>query len=165
MDDFEATQNVISEKVNSIENSTATVQSDVASTVARLDEFSMTIDMASAQSSALSDAIAGTYQQYAMMNMQIASLQSDIDEKTEDLELTVNMLNITIDEVAQEAKSGSAAAQLFEQVFKLEQRTMLLEQTSDEFKSRFEASMMNFGDTSTQLQEELSMMQRKYYIV
>ena len=141
---------------------TNTVKSDLVDTVTRLEDFGFTIDMATAQSSALTDAISGTYQQYAMMNMQISSLRTDMEDKTEDLELTVSMLNITIGEVEQEAKSGSAAAQLFEQVFKLEQRTMVLEQSSDEFKSRFEASMDNFGQTSTQLQEELSMMQRKY---
>ena len=122
----------------------------------------MQIDMTSAQSSALSDAIAGTYQQYAMMTMQISTLRNDINDKTEDLEMAVNLMNITIDEVAQEARSGSAAAQLFEQVFKLEQRTMLLEQNSEEFKSRFEASLDNFSATSGQLQEEITMMQRTF---
>ena len=121
----------------------------------------MTVDMASAQSSALSDALAGSYQQYAMLNMQIAGLQTDVSDRMDEVENAVTMLNITIDAVGEEAKSMSASAQLFDSVFKLQERTLQLEMGADELKSRLQFTTESFDTSSTQIQEEISKIQRK----
>ena len=96
-----------------------------------------------------------------MLNMQIAGLQTDVSDRMDEVENAVTMLNITIDAVGEEAKSMSASAQLFDSVFKLQERTLQLEMGADELKSRLQFTTESFDTTSTQIQEEISKIQRK----
>ena len=161
LETFEGSRDELNQKINNVTSETTSLKAQVGSAVEKLDGLSMTVDMASAQSSALSDALAGSYQQYAMLNMQIAGLQTDVSDRMDEVENAVTMLNITIDAVGEEAKSMSASAQLFDSVFKLQERTLQLEMGADELKSRLQFTTESFDTSSTQIQEEISKIQRK----
>ena len=161
LETFEGSRDELNQKINNVTSETTSLKAQVGSAVEKLDGLSMTVDMASAQSSALSDALAGSYQQYAMLNMQIAGLQTDVSDRMDEVENAVTMLNITIDAVGEEAKSMSASAQLFDSVFKLQERTLQLEMGADELKSRMQFTTESFDTSSTQIQEEISKIQRK----
>ena len=161
LETFEGSRDELSQKINNVTAETTNLKAQVETTVDKLDGLSMTVDMASAQSSALSDALAGSYQQYAMLNMQIAGLQTDVSDRMDQVENAVTMLNITIDAVGEEAKSMSASAQLFDSVFKLQERTLQLEMGAEEMKSRLQFTTESFDTSSTQIQEEISKIQRK----
>lgn len=161
LETFEGSRDELNQKINNVTSETTSLKAQVGTAVEKLDGLSMTVDMASAQSSALSDALAGSYQQYAMLNMQIAGLQTDVSDRMDEVENAVTMLNITIDAVGEEAKSMSASAQLFDSVFKLQERTLQLEMGADELKSRLQFTTESFDTSSTQIQEEISKIQRK----
>ena len=161
LETFEGSRDELNQKINSVTTETTSLKAQVGTAVEKLDGLSMTVDMASAQSSALSDALAGSYQQYAMLNMQIAGLQTDVSDRMDEVENAITMLNITIDAVGEEAKSMSASAQLFDSVFKLQERTLQLEMGADELKSRLQFTTESFDTSSTQIQEEISKIQRK----
>ena len=161
LETFEGSRDELNQKINNVTTETTSLKAQVGTAVEKLDGLSMTVDMASAQSSALSDALAGSYQQYAMLNMQIAGLQTDVSDRMDEVENAVTMLNITIDAVGEEAKSMSASAQLFDSVFKLQERTLQLEMGADELKSRLQFTTESFDTSSTQIQEEISKIQRK----
>ena len=161
LETFEGSRDELSQKISNVTAETTNLKAQVETTVDKLDGLSMTVDMASAQSSALSDALAGSYQQYAMLNMQIAGLQTDVSDRMDQVENAVTMLNITIDAVGEEAKSMSASAQLFDSVFKLQERTLQLEMGAEEMKSRLQFTTESFDTSSTQIQEEISKIQRK----
>ena len=161
LETFEGSRDELNKKINNVTTETTSLKAQVGTAVEKLDGLSMTVDMASAQSSALSDALAGSYQQYAMLNMQIAGLQTDVSDRMDEVENAVTMLNITIDAVGEEAKSMSASAQLFDSVFKLQERTLQLEMGADELKSRLQFTTESFDTSSTQIQEEISKIQRK----
>ena len=161
LETFEGSRDELSQKISNVTAETTNLKAQVVTTVEKLDGLSMTVDMASAQSSALSDALAGSYQQYAMLNMQIAGLQTDVSDRMDEVENAVTMLNITIDAVGEEAKSMSASAQLFDSVFKLQERTLQLEMGAEEMKSRLQFTTESFDTSSTQIQEEISKIQRK----
>jgi len=160
LETFEGSRDELNQKINNVTSETTSLKAQVGSAVEKLDGLSMTVDMASAQSSALSDALAGSYQQYAMLNMQIAGLQTDVSDRMDEVENAVTMLNITIDAVGEEAKSMSASAQLFDSVFKLQERTLQLEMGADELKSRLQFTTESFDTSSTQIQEEISKIQQ-----
>lgn len=145
--------------VENMQNLTGKINGDLASTVTKLDDLSFNVEMSSTQTSALGDALAGSYQQYASLSMQIMNLRNEVDDRSSEIEVSVMMLNSTIDEVAEQARSSSEAAQLFEQVFKLEQRTMILEQSNDEFKSRLEFTAGDFDSMKESMQSQLTQMQ------
>jgi len=145
--------------VENMQNLTSKITDDLSSTVTRLEDLSFNVEMSSTQTSALGDALAGSYQQYASLTMQIMNLRNEFDDRSSEIEVNVMMLNSTIDEVAVQAQSSSEAAQLFEQVFKLEQRTMILEQGSDEFKSRLEFTAGDFDSMKESMQAQLTQMQ------
>jgi chromosome segregation ATPase len=157
---FEGSRDELSQKIINVTTEATDLKAQVVTAVEKLDGLSMTVDMASAQSSALSDALAGSYQQYAMLNMQIAGLQTDVSDRMDEVENAVTMLNITIDAVGEEAKSMSASAQLFDSVFKLQERTLQLEMGADELKSRLQFTTESFDTSSTQIQEEISRIQQ-----
>lgn len=161
LETFEGSRDELSQKISNVTAEATNLKSQVVEAVEKLDGLSMTVDMASAQSSALSDALAGSYQQYAMLNMQIAGLQTDVSDRMDQVENAVTMLNITIDAVGEEAKSMSASAQLFDSVFKLQERTLQLEMGADELKSRLQFTTESFDTSSTQIQEEIAKIQRK----
>ena len=145
--------------VENMQNLTGKINGDLASTVTKLDDLSFNVEMSSTQTSALGDALAGSYQQYASLSMKIMNLRNEFDDRSSEIEVGVMMLNSTIDEVAEQARSSSEAAQLFEQVFMLEQRTMILEQSNDEFKSRLEFTAGDFDTMKDSMQSQLAQMQ------
>ena len=145
--------------VENMQNLTSKISDDLSSTVMKIDDLAFSVEMSSTQTSALGDALAGSYQQYASLSMQIMNLRSEINEKTDDIELNVMMLNSTIDVVAEEARSSSEAAALFDQVFQLEQRTLVLETGNAEFKSRLEFTANDFDSMRESMQSQLTQMQ------
>ena len=145
--------------VENMQNLTGKINGDLASTVTKLDDLSFNVEMSSTQTSALGDALAGSYQQYASLSMKIMNLRNEFDDRSSEIEVGVMMLNSTIDEVAEQARLSSEAAQLFEQVFMLEQRTMILEQSNDEFKSRLEFTAGDFDTMKDSMQSQLAQMQ------
>ena len=145
--------------VENMQNLTSKISDDLSSTVMKIDDLAFSVEMSSTQTSALGDALAGSYQQYASLNMQIMNLRNEITEKTDNIELNVMMLNSTIDVVAEEARSSSEAAALFDQVFQLEQRTLVLETGNAEFKSRLEFTANDFDTMRESMQSQLTQMQ------
>ena len=145
--------------VENMQNLTSKISDDLSSTVMKIDDLAFSVEMSSTQTSALGDALAGSYQQYASLSMQIMNLRNEITEKTDDIELNVMMLNSTIDVVAEEARSSSEAAALFDQVFQLEQRTLVLETGNAEFKSRLEFTANDFDTMRESMQSQLTQMQ------
>ena len=145
--------------VENMQNLTSKITDDLSSTVMKIDDLAFSVEMSSTQTSALGDALAGSYQQYASLSMQIMNLRNEITEKTDDIELNVMMLNSTIDVVAEEARSSSEAAALFDQVFQLEQRTLVLETGNAEFKSRLEFTANDFDTMRESMQSQLTQMQ------
>ena len=145
--------------VENMQNLTSKITDDLSSTVMKIDDLAFSVEMSSTQTSALGDALAGSYQQYASLSMQIMNLRNEVTEKTDDIELNVMMLNSTIDVVAEEARSSSEAAALFDQVFQLEQRTLVLETGNAEFKSRLEFTANDFDTMRESMQSQLTQMQ------
>lgn len=145
--------------VENMQNLTSKINDDLSSTVMKIDDLAFSVEMSSTQTSALGDALAGSYQQYASLSMQIMNLRNEVTEKTDDIELNVMMLNSTIDVVAEEARSSSEAAALFDQVFQLEQRTLVLETGNAEFKSRLEFTANDFDSMRESMQSQLTQMQ------
>ena len=145
--------------VENMQNLTSKISDDLSSTVMKIDDLAFSVEMSSTQTSALGDALAGSYQQYASLSMQIMNLRNEVTEKTDDIELNVMMLNSTIDVVAEEARSSSEAAALFDQVFQLEQRTLVLETGNAEFKSRLEFTANDFDTMRESMQSQLTQMQ------
>ena len=146
-----------------MQNVTEQMRDDIIDTVTKLDDLSFSVEMSSTQTSALGDALAGSYQQYASLSMQIMNLRNEVNDRTDELDVNLLMLNATIDEVAEEARSSSEAAALFDQVFTLEQRTLVLESSSDEFKSRLAFTVDDFDQMKESMQSQLSQMQGTPY--
>jgi len=79
--------------VENMQNLTGKINGDLASTVTKLDDLSFNVEMSSTQTSALGDALAGSYQQYASLSMKIMNLRNEFDDRSSEIEVGVMMLN------------------------------------------------------------------------
>ena len=97
---FEELEQITADLNNTI-SATVTVQEEMKieqnATEAAVTEVSVKVEDAIAQASALGDALAGSFQQYAMVTSQIYGLRAETDSKIMDVGHQVDLLNSTLE--------------------------------------------------------------------
>ncbi|CAG5089883.1 Oidioi.mRNA.OKI2018_I69.PAR.g12390.t1.cds [Oikopleura dioica] len=146
----------IQEDLTKISTKTDTLQTSVETSVA---DLSVRVETAVAQSGALGDALAGTFQQYASLSSQIYQLSSDVDLKVAtvqdqftDLNQTIELLGSTMESILEE---GAATAEFYE----IKAKVLEQELSSSAFELRINTKLDEFAQRSDSVQQEISNMQ------
>ena len=115
-ENFEMTSSMNS-SMTQILGGQAEIQDTLNVTTKNMVELNLKVQDATSQSSALGDALAGTFQQYAMLSGQIYGLRSETDQKIREIGEKTDMLNSTLELVAMSVVDASKNNEALQEVF------------------------------------------------
>ena len=149
----------IQEDLEKMSTASDAMKENVEKSLTAVSDLSVRVETAVAQSGALGDALAGTFQQYASLNSQIYQLSSDLDLKVAtvedqftDLNQTIDLLGMTMQSILED---GAATAEFYE----IKAKVLEQELSSSAFELRINAKLEEFEMRSDSVQDEISNMQ------
>ncbi|CBY41817.1 unnamed protein product, partial [Oikopleura dioica] len=149
----------IQEDLEKMSAASGEMKTTLEKSLTAVSDLSVRVESAVAQSGALGDALAGTFQQYASLNSQIYQLSSDVDQKVAtvtdqftDLNQTIELLGSTMESILED---GAATAEFYE----IKGKVLEQELRASAFELRTNTKLEEFSMRSDSVQEEISNMQ------
>jgi len=149
----------IQEDLEKMSAASGEMKTTLEKSLTAVSDLSVRVESAVAQSGALGDALAGTFQQYASLNSQIYQLSSDVDQKVAtvadqftDLNQTIELLGSTMESILED---GAATAEFYE----IKGKVLEQELRASAFELRTNTKLEEFSMRSDSVQEEITNMQ------
>jgi len=168
------TTQIFNKKIETVQNSTSSIKNSVSTLIQGQEKIKLEMGMmksnistasvktedAIAQSQALGDALAGSFQQYAMVTSQIYGLRSEVDMKLMAIESDVQMLNSTLEIVAMSFNDYGDNTDALQEVYVVKSQVLLQEQTVNDMKTRLDEKLQDVDAKTESFQNEITNLQK-----